>query len=338
MFGGQNSTIRNNILAGGALALLLLAVLVKAWMLGSGTVRPADLRSVPKVKATSAVSKGPPPDPEPRPIAEVLRSGELIVISKKSQQMFVFKNGVLWKTSPVSTGRRGHTTPSGVFAILQKAVRHRSNKYSNAPMPYMQRLTWDGVAMHAGRLPGYAASHGCIRLPHGFARELYAQTNAATTTIVITDSALKTDAAARTLALNMPMPRPRVPAAIPDAPVTALVQAAIPPQSVRPVPPPAAIVAATAAAVPTTAPVLPAPTAVAHGPTIQLAAADSAANAEAEWARLVTAHPELRSFQRRIEPATVNARQVFRLRATAANAQATCSALRAANVPCFSVN
>jgi lipoprotein-anchoring transpeptidase ErfK/SrfK len=70
-------------------------------------------------------------------------------------------------------------TPTGVFVILQKAVTHKSNKYRSAPMPFLQRLTWDGIAMHAGRLPGYPASHGCIRLPAAFAKLLSVLPNSA---------------------------------------------------------------------------------------------------------------------------------------------------------------
>ena len=92
----------------------------------------------------------------------------------------MFRDGELWDTSPVSTGKRGHETPAGTFRILQKKVHHRSNLYDNAPMPYMQRLTWGGVALHAGRVPGYPASHGCIRLPRSFAKKLYKITDFAT--------------------------------------------------------------------------------------------------------------------------------------------------------------
>ncbi len=89
----------------------------------------------------------------------------------------------------VSSGTgKGHATPTGVFTILQKEVDHKSNLYNNAPMPFMQRLTWDGIAMHAGNLPGYPASHGCIRPPLAFARLLYGET-ARGMTVVITDDA-----------------------------------------------------------------------------------------------------------------------------------------------------
>ena len=96
-----------------------------------------------------------------------------IVISLPQQRAFVYRDGQLIGVSTVSTGSEGRETPVGEFTILQKKTFHRSNLYSNAPMPYMQRLTWDGIALHAGHLPGYPASHGCIRLPKEFARQLY---------------------------------------------------------------------------------------------------------------------------------------------------------------------
>ncbi len=112
-----------------------------------------------------------------------------VIISLKTQRAYVYRNGVPIGVSTVSTGKPGKETPTGVFTILQKAVKHRSNKYSNAPMPFMQRLTWDGVAMHAGKLPGYPASHGCVRLPAGFAKLLFGITSLGLT-VVITDDPL----------------------------------------------------------------------------------------------------------------------------------------------------
>ena len=78
--------------------------------------------------------------------------------------IYVFQNEKLIGFSTISSGKKGKQTPTGIFNILQKNVDHKSNLYSNAPMPFMQRLTWDGIAMHGGDLPGYPASHGCIRL------------------------------------------------------------------------------------------------------------------------------------------------------------------------------
>jgi len=108
----------------------------------------------------------------------------VIVVSIAQQRAYAYRNGVPIGISTVSTGKKGHETPTGVFTLLQKNVDHRSNLYNSAPMPYMQRLTWDGIAMHAGNLPGYPASHGCVRLPLAFARLLYGVTRLGLTVII----------------------------------------------------------------------------------------------------------------------------------------------------------
>lgn len=99
-----------------------------------------------------------------------------IIVSVVLQRAYVYSGDRLIGIAAVSTGRAGRSTPTGVYPILQKARWHRSNIYSNAPMPFMQRLTWDGIALHAGRNPGSPASHGCVRLPTAFARSLFAMT------------------------------------------------------------------------------------------------------------------------------------------------------------------
>ncbi|SEM50390.1 Lipoprotein-anchoring transpeptidase ErfK/SrfK [Sphingomonas gellani] len=111
-----------------------------------------------------------------------------IIVSLAAQRAYAYRNGVPIGVSTVSTGKKGHETPTGVFTILQKDVDHHSNTYDNAPMPFMQRLTWDGVALHGGKLPGYPASHGCVRLPLAFAKNLFAITRMGVT-VVITDQA-----------------------------------------------------------------------------------------------------------------------------------------------------
>lgn len=97
----------------------------------------------------------------------------VMVVSIDEQRAFVYRNGVLIGVTSVSTGRPGHLTPTGVFTVLQKQELHHSNLYNGAPMPYMERLTWGGVALHAGGLPGYPESHGCVHLPSEFAKLLY---------------------------------------------------------------------------------------------------------------------------------------------------------------------
>ena len=99
-----------------------------------------------------------------------------IVIDLGRQMAYVYRAGTLIGVTTVSTGRRHYETPVGTFPILEKAVWHRSTIYSGAPMPYMQRLTWGGVALHAGGVPGYRQSHGCIHLPPAFARSLFKET------------------------------------------------------------------------------------------------------------------------------------------------------------------
>jgi hypothetical protein len=98
--------------------------------------------------------------------------------------MHVYRNGILIGRSTVSTGSQGHATPGGVFSILEKKQEHYSKKYDNAPMPNMQRLTWTGIAMHSGNLPGYPASHGCIRLPYDFSQLLFSATSKGGTVVV----------------------------------------------------------------------------------------------------------------------------------------------------------
>ena len=112
----------------------------------------------------------------------------LMVVSLKAQQAYVYRNGIRIGATTVSTGKKGKRTPTGVFTILQKKVKHNSNLYNNAPMPYMQRLTWDGIALHAGNLPGYPASHGCIRLPHAFAVLLFPETSLGMTVVINDDT------------------------------------------------------------------------------------------------------------------------------------------------------
>jgi len=97
----------------------------------------------------------------------------IIAVSIDQQKVRIYDTNGLFAESPVSTGMKGHSTPMGVFSVIQKHKMHRSNIYSGAPMPYMQRITWSGVAMHAGVLPGYPASHGCIRMPMAFAVKMW---------------------------------------------------------------------------------------------------------------------------------------------------------------------
>ena len=138
---------------------------------------------VPEIKSASPV-----PD-------EPLR----MIISLKNQRIDVYRGRDLITSSPVSSGKTGYSTPSGVFSILQRNRRHRSNIYSNAPMPFMQRLTWSGIALHAGRVPGYPASHGCVRLPKKFATTLWSLTNLGAHVVISQEHTAPVDIAHRNL-------------------------------------------------------------------------------------------------------------------------------------------
>jgi len=116
---------------------------------------------------------------------ELAPAGPLVMVaSLDEQRIYVYRNGIAIGESRISSGRAGYDTPTGVYTILQKAREHRSNLYDDAPMPFMQRLTWDGLALHAGALPGHPASHGCIRLPPAFAERLFAASARGTVVVV----------------------------------------------------------------------------------------------------------------------------------------------------------
>jgi len=258
-----------------------------------------------------AVDQGPP---QPTP-ASTLQQGVLIVVSLASQKLYVFKDGAEWGSTTVSTGRVRHGTPEGTFTILQKHLRHRSNIYSGAPMPYMQRLTWGGIALHAGHVTGRPASHGCIRLPWDFARQLYALTNPAATSVLIVKQPLQYAGEARSLVSGAPWRAPPVQ------------QAAVPPKG-------------SSAALP----MQPAPAAQIAGQTsggrvqtIQLAAATNPQGADDLWQQLAESQPELQGLSPVIIPATVRSMQVYRLRASGTEAYAICSRLVARGVACMKV-
>lgn len=129
-------------------------------------------RNVPRA-ATGTAAK---PSAEEVAALKATASGPLMaVVSLASQRLTVYDStGNTVVSSPVSSGTVGHRTPTGIFSVIQKNRHHVSNIYSGAPMPYMQRITWSGIALHAGVLPGYPASHGCIRLPYPVAAKMFA--------------------------------------------------------------------------------------------------------------------------------------------------------------------
>jgi hypothetical protein len=110
----------------------------------------------------------------------------VVLVNLGEQRAYVYRNGVQIGVTTISTGKGGYETPTGVFVVLQKDKDHRSSIYNSAPMPYTQRLTWGGVALHAGGLPGYPSSHGCVHLPSKFSEELFAVSPMGMT-VVVTD-------------------------------------------------------------------------------------------------------------------------------------------------------
>ncbi|QWG23047.1 L,D-transpeptidase [Bradyrhizobium sediminis] len=113
----------------------------------------------------------------------------MAIVSIKSQQVTFYDADGWILRAPVSTGTTGRETPAGVFAVLEKNKDHRSNMYDDASMPNMQRITWNGIALHGGPLPGYAASHGCVRMPYGFAEKLFDKTWIGMRVIISPDNA-----------------------------------------------------------------------------------------------------------------------------------------------------
>lgn len=153
------------------LATALLAVSVTASLAARATPLDVDLQAGEYQWRADIPADGP----------------TVIVVSLPEQRLHVYRGGQRVGVSTVSSGKPGKETPTGVFPILQKKRMHHSNLYDDAPMPYMQRLTWDGVALHAGRIPGYPASHGCIRLPKAFAAKLFELTERDNTLVVVAD-------------------------------------------------------------------------------------------------------------------------------------------------------
>src|SRR5437763_1294255 len=125
-----------------------------------------------------AAAKQARPAPPPKEAVAPREAGEPImaIVSIKSQQVTFYDAEGWILRAPVSTGVKGRETPAGVFAVVEKDIDHHSTMYDDAWMPHIQRITWNGVALHGGPLPGYAASHGCVRMPFGFAEKLFDKT------------------------------------------------------------------------------------------------------------------------------------------------------------------
>jgi hypothetical protein len=151
--------------------------------------------------------------PEKKPIKPAKEAAKpqgplIIAISISKQHLKIYDGNGLFAETPVSTGMRGHTTPMGVFSIIQKQKFHESNIYSGAPMPFMERITWSGIAIHAGVLPGYPASHGCIRMPMAFAVKMYGWTRMGARVIIAPDELVPESFSHPLLVTQKPAPQP----------------------------------------------------------------------------------------------------------------------------------
>lgn len=157
---------------------------------------PANLSDTDLMQSGEAPDQLQPGEFEWLPTAQ-RDNGEpvMVVVSIRDQRAYVYRGSERIAVTTVSTGKPGNETPTGVFPILQKKKVHHSNLYDDAPMPFMQRLTWDGIALHAGKIPGKPASHGCVRLPKEFARQLFDVTKHGQTVVVSEDGSV--DALAR---------------------------------------------------------------------------------------------------------------------------------------------
>jgi lipoprotein-anchoring transpeptidase ErfK/SrfK len=223
---------------------------------GQQPVRPPVMTSEPSVNAPAAMTPpviAPPPVPTitapsvPAPKivkkkgpVDSLKPGQYVWEQQASydgpmkivavldiQRLYVFHNDKLVGFTTISTGKKGKETPTGIFNILQKNIDHKSNLYSNAPMPFMQRLTWDGIALHAGHIPGYAASHGCIRMPRAFAKSLYEATKMDQEVVVLKDTSTPA---------KRPEPKPLPVIDPPVVPVDPVWDPAVTPQASPPTP------------------------------------------------------------------------------------------------------
>jgi lipoprotein-anchoring transpeptidase ErfK/SrfK len=150
----------------------------------SVNVQPRRARSVRSARSEGSSKSEKAEVKKDSGFGEIPKGPQQIVINMTAQKVTLYANGVRVAQGPVSTGVPGHPTPQGVFSVIEKDRYHHSNIYSGAPMPFMQRITWSGIAMHEGVVPGHPASHGCIRLTHDFAQKLWPTTKLGVRVIV----------------------------------------------------------------------------------------------------------------------------------------------------------
>lgn len=172
------------------LASIVLAAMAAAAEAQSRSRWPSQYAMPPR--AAPVVSRAAVQPPILVPVATGPVEPLLGVVSLDRQSVTFYSGTERIAEAPISSGQTGYRTSTGIFSIIQKSRYHESNIYSGAPMPFMQRLTWSGIALHAGALPGYPASHGCIRLPHGFAERLFAMTRVGARIVVASEAVMPT--------------------------------------------------------------------------------------------------------------------------------------------------
>lgn len=173
----------------GSLAALALQGPAQASGLTEVTLRKpvqAETASTDRINVTNSVGK----ENAPAGAVAALPYSDppvLVSVSLRDQQMSVYEGLNRTLRTQISSGKKGHATPTGIFSILEKRKYHESNLYSDAPMPFMQRLTWSGIALHEGKVPPYPASHGCVRIPKGTAKTVFGTTGYGTHVILADD-------------------------------------------------------------------------------------------------------------------------------------------------------
>ena len=167
------------------LGMLMLAGLMATQWMASSPASAEARESVPKSRSTPVASK--PLAAKSLNQSQRPQTPLMLLVSLRKQRVRVFDGSGELASSRISSGQPGFDTPTGIFSILEKREYHESNIYDGAPMPHMQRVTWSGIAFHAGIVPGYRASHGCIRLPASFARSLFKQTSVGARVVITQD-------------------------------------------------------------------------------------------------------------------------------------------------------
>lgn len=176
------------------------------WLIGAGALAAGAAFASREAEASARRRRYAQPEPKPQTPPKVPNGPVQIVVSLREQKLWVYDKDGLLETTTVSSGTGGYPTPTGVFSILEKNARHFSNIYGGAPMPYMQRLTMSGVALHQGVVTGRPASHGCVRLPPAFAPQLFQMTRIGARVIIMHGEAKPIDIAHRALFVAKPIP------------------------------------------------------------------------------------------------------------------------------------